>query len=75
MREYIDDEYTTQNNESCKNCRFYLPIVYEVDLVGSEDWGITDCGQCRRYPPLAKEEVEAIFPVVHEDSWCGEFDL
>lgn len=69
------DEYVNENTESCKSCRFFIPIVYESNDMGSEDFGITDCGQCRRFPPKAKEEMEAIFPIVHEDSWCGEFDI
>lgn len=59
----------------CRNCRFFRPLEYDDgNLVG----------ECRRYPPQVDgmggrdRETEdyylcSHFPVLVEDSWCGEF--
>jgi len=75
----MEYEDVSKSQECCENCRFYVPIIYEfdyqVDDTRSKDWGVTDCGECRRFPPKANKDSEAIFPVVNETNWCGEFDL
>jgi len=64
MTRWYEDENETENGESCKHCRFFLPYLYEVDDNGSQDWMVTDYGQCRRFPPKAKDEETSIYPVV-----------
>lgn len=60
--------------EKCENCRYYVP---KKDQEGF--------GQCRRYPPRSIASVYTnrdgevtsekwdVFPVINEDSFCGEF--
>ena len=52
-----------QNNSriSCSECKFYFSL-------GNGD------GQCRRMPPVyVPEETHAIFPMVNDLLYCGEF--
>lgn len=50
---------------ACQHCSFFIADPKD------------DIGFCRRYPPtlipLEDGEVEATFPVVSRDEWCGEF--
>ena len=46
----------------CSRCRFYFG---GVELPGG--------GECRRYPPVFSDQRSAIFPIVNEGCWCGEF--
>ena len=55
--------------EECSKCRFYLP---EVD----------DVGLCARYAPRpftarrpvdSFDYVDALWPFVNSNDWCGEF--
>ena len=46
--------------ESCKSCKF--SAVENVLL------------RCRRYPPVYfLENKFAVFPLVRDDEWCGEY--
>ena len=60
--EGLDDE------PSCKNCRFYVPLEVEDMEVESS------CGDCRRFPPKRYDAANSVFPLVLEDCWCGEWD-
>lgn len=57
--------------EKCKQCRYWMPHIYEMD----EDHISSEYGECRRFPPRAMGIEEGRFPITHEDSWCGEFDI
>jgi len=52
----------------CCNCRFYELEDYEFDDVSYEK----TYGVCRRYPPKRIDGTFSGFPVVEDDSWCGE---
>lgn len=52
--------------ECCKTCKFYKAHNPFEDQFK---------GECRRYPPEAKKNFKvAMFPIVTESGWCGEFD-
>lgn len=58
---------------NCGDCKFY---VFEYGL--AEEMHVdesTKAGRCHRYPPIQGEvhEIEAQFPQVFEDVWCGEW--
>ena len=46
--------------ESCSTCRFY----------GRPAGGM---GQCRRHPPTVVATGAGVWPQVHDDDWCGEY--
>ncbi len=59
----------------CSECNFYQPVTAPVCLPRSQRFG-----ECRRHPPknvgtpLHREnQTHAVFPIVSEDDWCGEF--
>jgi hypothetical protein len=56
-------------NLRCRNCKFWWPIAdQQVDLHLRMH---ATRGQCRRHaPPPAS--VEAIWPNVRNEDWCGE---
>lgn len=62
-------------NKTCKNCRHFCPYVYEFDEDVDSDQLYSDFGECRRFPPSPASHEEAVFPVVEETMWCGEFDF
>ena len=59
----------------CSECNFFQPVTAPVCLPRSQRFG-----ECRRHPPknvgapLHREnQTHAVFPIVSEDDWCGEF--
>ena len=59
----------------CSECNFFQPVTTPVCLPRSQRFG-----ECRRHPPknvgapLHREnQTHAVFPIVSEDDWCGEF--
>jgi hypothetical protein len=54
---------------SCKDCCFWEK--YDLEEQPHET---PDFGECRRYPPTATSDDQQLWPVTHEDDWCGEFD-
>ena len=69
---------TVQDMVRCLNCRWFVPG--EECGLDAEDFE-EGVGICHRYPPSidgsAHEEGEKcgpdLFPIVHEEYWCGEF--
>jgi hypothetical protein len=59
----------------CRNCRHFAAYVYENVADGIADQLTSDYGECRRFPPVIIEMEESNFPVVEENTWCGEFDF
>jgi hypothetical protein len=60
---------------SCLECNFYQPVAALVCLPRNERFG-----ECRRHPPKSvgaplhrEDRTRAMFPIVSEDDWCGEF--
>jgi len=57
------------NGEKCANCYYY-----EEDEPRGAGY---ECGACHRFPAsrTMKDEQDEILvpPIVHWDSWCGEF--
>lgn len=59
----------------CSECNFFQPVTTPVCLPRIQRFG-----ECRRHPPKnvnapihRENQTQAMFPVVHEDDWCGEF--
>ena len=48
--------------ESCSTCRFYRKAA-------------AGAGQCRRHPPTVVPTRNAVWPHVHDDDWCGEYEV
>lgn len=62
------------NIECCANCRFYL----RAEQHGPRIVGQGTPGFCRRNPPtlvLQGNQIGAMFPVVAQDCWCGQFEV
>jgi hypothetical protein len=69
--------------EQCETCRFYFSkLILNADgkwhpssrekgqtPAEFESDGDETAGECRRYPPAAKDQ----FPDVYLDQWCGEY--
>jgi len=72
---FDDYDKVPANPKACKFCRHYCPYVYEYDVDGSQDQLLSDCGECRRFPPKLVPAEEIGFPIVEESMWCGEFDI
>ena len=60
---------------NCTDCNFYQPIRTAVRLPVNGHFG-----ECRRSPPRVVDapssrhaQTLAVFPVVSETDWCGEF--
>lgn len=54
--------------DCCKSCLFYDTQELEYEGVSYE----RTYGYCRRFPPRRIDGTTSGFPVVEEDSWCGE---
>lgn len=54
----------------CSNCVFYDTEDYETDGVTYE----RTYGVCRRFPPKRIDASVSGFPMVEDDSWCGEHE-
>lgn len=50
---------TTKTPVTCGSCRYY-------ENRGAHTW-------CRRYPPVAVDKHQVLFPTTHWDDWCGEW--
>lgn len=60
-------EETSNEEESCGNCRFFVRHEYkDLDV-------ISDFGECCRYPPRRMSEETSAFPMVTDDCFCGEW--
>jgi len=57
-------------SENCLNCGYYETGY--INFVGDD--GVTR-GVCTRYPPFpaASLSKDAIWPIVRETDWCGEW--
>lgn len=55
--------------EECAECKFYNSTDYEVDEIQYN----RSYGLCRRFPPRRIDGMNAGFPTVEDDWWCGEF--
>lgn len=55
-------------NETCKNCRFWLE---GVAVEGQHPDDVE--GSCRRYPPTVLSLNLSFAPHALPDDWCGEF--
>ena len=55
--------------ETCRHCKFYSNDDHEVDGV---TYTLT-YGACRRFPPRRIDDNNSGYPIVEDDSWCGEF--
>ncbi|WP_442511621.1 hypothetical protein SH528x_003303 [Novipirellula sp. SH528] len=60
---------------TCDECNFYQPVSTTMCLPRSQRFG-----ECRRKPPRVvdapshrEHQTLAVFPVVSENDWCGEF--
>ncbi len=69
------EEWESGNFKSCKNCRFFCPYLYDLDVDHDNDQLESDFGECRRYPPKVAPPEESGFPIVEDTCWCGEFDI
>jgi hypothetical protein len=59
------------NDKFCKNCRYWVHLGNGEDII--DDCSGLDVGMCKRLPPHPMPTSEAVFPIVAEDSWCGEY--
>ncbi len=73
--EYPEGFETQRPPKSCKHCRHFCPYIYEFDTDEPDDQLVSDYGECRRFPPKAVSAEEVGFPIVEENTWCGEFDF
>lgn len=60
---------------NCSECNFFQPVAGLTCVPLNQRFG-----ECRRHPPKnvgtplhRKDQTRAMFPVVREDDWCGEF--
>lgn len=56
-----------EEEPGCHNCKFYKRHVYSIIK------DVADYGHCRRYPPRRLSEEESAFPMVTDDTHCGEW--
>lgn len=71
----INESQQGENNKKkCKICKHFCPYMYEYYDNGYKDNLPSEYGECRRFPPKPLLSDDAIFPVVGEFMWCGEFD-
>ena len=61
-------------NESCKNCKFFMKHHEARFAIQKNDF--TD-GECKRYPPVIfvdeDGDTQARQPNICDDEWCGEW--
>ena len=66
-------EKTSDAQESCQACRYYLEYedLEEIDIESEDDL----TGICRRYPPVVYPSLTAlsVYPDVSRNGWCGEY--
>ncbi len=63
---------------SCSNCRYYRELKEDAEVeVDSNvhDADAAEYGRCVRFPPALfhRNLLNGEFPVVHQDTWCGEY--
>ena len=54
-------------NKQCKDCIYWDKWKFNIDIV---------FGYCRKNPPIVISQSaldKAIWPLVEETDWCGEF--
>jgi hypothetical protein len=60
--------------ETCGSCRYYRTEGKKLCSPGPRNG--EEVGRCRRYPPLAYHEGQAlaVWPTVSSAEWCGEHE-
>jgi hypothetical protein len=68
-------EIDMSDNESCKNCKFFMrhPEWYKALLTKNA----LANGECRRYPPVTRVNEDGDEDIIqqntYDDDWCGEW--
>lgn len=66
----------SERAERCETCRFWEREEDTADDIFEEPTlGQIVVGECHRYPPVrqASEKMWAMFPLLPEGNWCGEW--
>jgi len=64
----------TEKSEQCEDCRYFLKPDMEYGETPEEYERDYEVGDCRRYPPQIKPELNGYdHPEVYREGWCGEF--
>lgn len=58
--------------KTCGNCVFADLTIIQMENENSGELDPTPHAVCRRYPPQM-DHGQTLFPLVHDEDWCGEW--